>query len=98
VSDSFSIQLWEAVSEADRMNRAEGKKSAVTLIHPFTADLLYADLGIERPEASEDFDPAPKFHLTRLVEDETIPVYEVCVLSDDDYMEHLRDKLKDGRS
>jgi hypothetical protein len=95
---SFALKLNDAASEGWRMNRAEDKTASVCLIHPFTADLYYDDLGVERPESTKDFEAAPTIHLMRLIEDESIPLYEVCCLSDEDYMDHLQKKAKGGNA
>lgn len=45
-------------------------------------------------EPREGWDPAPEVAGLRLVRDETIPVDEVCVLSDEDYLAHEREKRR----
>ncbi len=51
---------------------------------------------MEKPVATECFDPAPEIAGLRLIEDEAIPVDEVCVLSDGRYLEHERLKREAG--
>ena len=84
----LSEKLLDAIHEARVMNRDEGKKPAVVLLHPFVLDPWLEEIGVEWPEPTDDFDPAPEVAGLRIIRDETIPVDEVCVLSDEDYLEH----------
>lgn len=90
--------LLDAITAAKAMNRDEGKKSSVVLLHPFVLDPVMAELSVTPEELSphESFDPAPEIAGLRVVRDETIPVDEVCVLSDEDYLEHERRKAQDS--
>lgn len=92
----FALKANEVASEAYRMVRAEGKTPTVCLVHPLTATRYYEDLGVERPVPSEGFDPAPMIGLMRLIEDDSIPIDEMCALSDEDYLEHLALKAEAG--
>lgn len=91
-----SEALIDAIREAKYMNRDEGKISTVVLINPQLAERWYAELSIDRPAATDDYDPAPEVAGLRLIEDESIPVDEVCVLSDEDYLQHEYLKARAG--
>jgi hypothetical protein len=92
VSLEHTEAVLDAISAAKGMNRDEGKKSSVVLLHPFVLDPLLAEIGVEAWELEPrvGFDAAPQIAGLRLIRDESIPVDEVCVLSDEDYLEHER--------
>lgn len=93
-----SEELLDAIHEAWAMNKDAGKVSSVVLLHPFVLDPWLQEIGVspEELEPSETWDPAPEVAGLRIVRDETIPVDEVCVLSDEDYMKHERTKAEAG--
>ncbi len=90
--------LLDAISSAKAMNRAEGKASSVLLLHPMVLEPWLREMGVP-PSALEPrggHDPAPAVAGLRIVRDETAGVDEVCVLSDEDYLEHERMKGEAG--
>lgn len=93
-----SEALMDAIRKGKYMNLDEGKVSTVALIHPTLAAKWHEELGVEMPLFDVDFDAAPTIALHRIVEDDSIPEGEVCVLSDEDYLEHEHMKREAGDS
>lgn len=92
----ISEALMDSIREGKFMNSSEGKVSSVALIHPSLAARWREELDV--PINNPNFDPAPTLALHRIIEDSSVDYDEVCVLSDDDYMEHERLKYEAGDS
>ncbi len=90
--------LLDAITSAKAMNRAEGKISSVVLLHPMVLEPWLREVGVKPGELEPrgGHDPAPVVAGLRIVRDEAAGVDEVCVLSDEDYLEHERMKGEAG--
>lgn len=84
----ISEALLDAISAAKGMNRDEGKTSNVVLLNSRLVERWCAEINTEVPRNRPGFDAAPEIAGLALVIDDSIPEDEVCVLSDDDYLEH----------
>jgi hypothetical protein len=90
----YTEAILDAISTGKGMNRDEGKTPTVVLLHPRLVEHFCEEIGIEVPHSTADFDAAPEIAGLALVIDGSVPGDEVCVLSDEDYLEHERMKAE----
>lgn len=94
----MTLPYAEAISDAARQAgyalRDEGEKPTVVLLNPSLAEKFYLEVGLDPEELRADLERCPTIGLLRLIEDDSIPEDEVCVLSDERYLEHIRAKLE----